>query len=71
MPTADELAIGREFFSDLTDRELDYIIRNFTGWPNFAPSTTVSPEQSLRQQLCDLVPTRARWETQLAMAHNR
>ena len=60
-PDVSELAIMREYFGELTDRQLAYVIRHYTDWPNFTPSTTVMPDMRLRRRAEELLRDRGLW----------
>ena len=60
-PSDNEMAIFREYFGDLTDRQLAYVIRHYTDWPNFSPSTTIMPHQRLRWRAEELLRDQGLW----------
>ena len=45
------LEIAREYFPEMNDDDLDYIIWEHTGFPIFWPDTSISTEANLRAQL--------------------
>jgi hypothetical protein len=49
MPSAQDVA--REYFPDATDDQLEYIIWEHTGFPEFWPDSSKTPEDNLRMQL--------------------
>ena len=63
-PSAGELAIFREYFPDLTDQKLAYVIKRYTVWPMFVPSSTMLPDMKLRQEAEILLRDRQLWEAQ-------
>jgi hypothetical protein len=49
MPSAQDVA--REYFPDASDEELEHIIWEHTGYPEFWPDGSKTPEENFRMQL--------------------